>query len=105
LPFTILEKGLIGLSSQSSWSFAAAHKGEAIIKKQDIELVYSSGGAWSAHYAAYLIKRSTGKKWIAEIHDPMVIRDDPKDDGKAPRKTRDKRFLQRLEGLICQHAD
>ncbi len=105
LPFTALEKLLIGLSSQSSWSFAAAHRGEKIIKKQQIELIYSSGGAWSAHYAAYLIKKLTGKKWIAEIHDPMVIRDDPQDNGTAPRKSKDKRFLQRLEGLICRDAD
>ena len=105
LPFTVLEKLLIGLSSQSSWSFAAAHCGEKIIKKEDIELIYSSGGAWSAHYAAYLIKKLTKKKWIAEIHDPMVIRDDPQDNGIAPRKTKDKRFLQRLEKIICRDAD
>ena len=105
LPFTALEKLLIGLSSQSSWSFAAAHQGEKIIKKEDVELIYSSGGAWSAHYAAYLIKKTTGKKWIAEIHDPMVIRDDPQDNGIAPRKTKDKRFLQRLERIICRDAD
>jgi len=105
LPFTALEKLLIGLSSQSSWSYAAAHKGKQVIKNQDIDYVYSSGGAWSAHYAAWLIKKATGKKWIAEIHDPMVIRVDPQDDGTQPRKRKDARFLQKLEKLICQDAD
>ena len=45
------------------------------------------------------------KKWIAEIHDPMVIRDNPEDDGTRPRKKKDARFLQKLEHLICQDAD
>lgn len=105
LPFTALEKLFIGLSSQSSWSYAAAHKGKQLIKNQDIDFIYSSGGAWSAHYAAWLIKKATGKKWIAEIHDPMVIRQEPKDDGTRPRKRKDARFLQKLENLICKDAD
>ena len=105
LPFTAIEKLFIGLSSQSSWSYSAAYQGKKIIRKQSIECIYSSGGAWSAHYAAWLIKKATGKKWIAEIHDPMVIRDDEADDGTAPRKSRDKRFLQKLEHLICKDAD
>jgi glycosyltransferase involved in cell wall biosynthesis len=105
LPFTALEKLVIGLSSQSSWSYAAASKGKQLIHLQDIDLIYSSGGAWSAHYAAWLMKKSTGKTWIAEIHDPMVIRDHPTDDGTVPRKTRDKRFQQKLESFICRDAD
>ena len=105
LPFTALEKLFIGLSSQSSWSYAAAHKGKQLIKTKDIDFIYSSGGAWSAHYSAWLIKKATGKKWIAEIHDPMVIRLDPQDDGTRPRKHKDARFLQKLEKLICQDAD
>ena len=105
LPFTTIEKLFIGLSSQSSWSYSAASKGKQIIRQQPIHLIYSSGGAWSAHYAAWLIKKATGKKWIAEIHDPMVIRDDPQDDGTRPRKRKDARFLQKLEHLICKDAD
>ena len=105
LPFIVFEKIIIGLSSQSSWSYAAAHKGKLLIKERSIELIYSSGGAWSAHYAGWLIKKATGKKWIAEIHDPMVIRDNPKDQGFTPRKSKDAKFLQKLEGLICRDAD
>ena len=105
LPFTAFEKLLIGLSSQSSWSYAAAHKGKQLIKNNSIEFIYSSGGAWSAHYAAWLIKKATGKQWIAEIHDPMVIREDQQDDGTRPRKRKDARFLQKLEKLICRDAD
>jgi len=105
IPFTTLEKIFIGLSSQSSWSYTAVQKGKQLIKKTPIEFIYSSGGAWSAHYAAWLIKKSTGKIWIAEIHDPMVIRENLNDDGILPRKRKDARFLQKLEKLICADAD
>jgi hypothetical protein len=47
----------------------------------------------------------TGTTWIAEIHDPMVIRDNPEDDGTLARKKKDARFLQKLEGRICRDAD
>ena len=105
LPFIAIEKLISGLSSQASWAYAAAYKGKKLVKDGQIDLIYSSGGAWSAHYAAYLIKKTTGIAWIAEIHDPMVIREDPSDDGVRPRKTKDKRFVQYLEKLICSDAD
>ncbi len=105
LPFIVLERSLVGLSGQSSWSLPAAWRGLRLVQQGRVDLVYSSGGAWSAHYAAYLIKRWTGVTWIAEIHDPMVLRHSEEDDGTSPRATKDARFLQRLEGLICQHAD
>lgn len=105
LPFIAIERILFGLSSQSSWALPAAIKGIRLAKQDQLDLIYSSGGAWSAHYAAWLIKKFTGLKWIAEIHDPMVIRDDELDDGTRPRKGKDARFLQKLEGLICKDAD
>lgn len=105
LPFIALERLLIGLSSQSSWSLPAFIKGYFLFRQGKIDLIYSSGGAWSAHYAGWMLKKVTGLPWIVEIHDPMVIRTDPSDDGSKPRSNRDKRFLQKLEGLICKDAD
>ncbi len=105
LPFIAIERLFFGLSSQSSWSLPAALKGIILAKQGKIDLIFSSGGAWSAHYAAWLIKKVTGLPWIAEIHDPMVIRDNEADDGVRPRKRKDARFLQKLEGLICKDVD
>jgi hypothetical protein len=105
LPFIGLERLFFGLSSQSSWSLPAAFRGIRLVKQGKVDLIFSSGGAWSAHYAAWMIKKFTGVTWIAEIHDPMVIRDNEMDDGIRPRKKKDARFLQKLEGLICKDAD
>lgn len=105
LPLIAIERLLFGLSSQSSWSLPAAVKGIRLANQGEIDLIYSSGGAWSAHYAAWIIKKFTGLPWIAEIHDPLVMRDDEYDDGIRPRKQKDARFLQKLENLICKNSD
>jgi glycosyltransferase involved in cell wall biosynthesis len=105
LPFIAVERLVSGLSSQSSWSLPAAVKGIILAKQGKVDLIFSSGGAWSAHYAAWLIKKVTDLPWIAEIHDPMVIRDNEADDGVRPRKRKDARFLQKLEGLICKDGN
>ena len=105
LPFMLIERLLFGLTHHSSWTLPAAVKGLSLVRSREFELVYSSGGGWSAHLAAAWIKRRTGIRWIAEIHDPMIIRDDASDDGSAPRGNRNTRFLQRLETTICNEAD
>jgi len=105
LPFSIIERLVFGLSSQSSWALPAIFKGVQLVRQGKIDCIYSSAAAWSASYAAWWIKKITGVQWIAEIHDPMVIRDNPQDDGTLPRKNRDKRFQQKLEHLICKDAD
>jgi hypothetical protein len=105
LPFMVLERLLFGLTHHSSWSLPAARKGINLIRQSDFELVYSSGGAWSAHLAAAWIKAATGIKWVAEIHDPMIIRDNADDDGTRARRSRSDRFAQRLETRICDEAD
>ncbi|MEY4749926.1 MAG: hypothetical protein RIQ60_2140 [Pseudomonadota bacterium] len=97
-PLIALERLLLGLRHQWSWALPAWWKARRLLAQGDIELVYSSGGAYSAHLAGLWLKRSTGCRWIAEIHDPIVI------PGALPR-TRDARFQAWLEGAICREAD
>lgn len=97
-PFILLERALIGLQSQWSWTPAAIFWGYIAIKRFDPELIYSTGGAYSAHWAGFWLKRLTRKPWIAEIHDPMVF------PGTVP-KTRNLKFWAKLEGMICREAN
>ncbi|AXS78702.1 hypothetical protein HYN24_00795 [Dechloromonas sp. HYN0024] len=98
LPLIVLERALFGLQSQWSWAFPAAIRGALMLRKTAGTVVYSTGGAYSAHLAAYWLKRWLGAPWIAEIHDPMVR------PGQVPQ-TRDQRFQAWLEKMICTHAD
>lgn len=98
LPFIVVERLLLGLQSQWSWAMPATLRGYLLLRKGEASIIYSSGGAYSAHLAGYWLKRLTGKPWIAEIHDPMVS-------PAYQPTTRDERFQAFLEKLICTHSD
>jgi hypothetical protein len=98
LPFYILEKIFIRLEPQWSWFIPAYFAGARIIKTRKPTVIYSTGGANSAHFAAYLLARRFSLPWIAEIHDPMVV-------GNSARDSMAGRFAAWLEGKICRYAD
>ncbi len=104
-PLIALEKFFLGYSSQWSWAMPAYVYGLSLIKNGKVDLIYSTGGAWSAHLAGLWLKKKTGLPWIVEIHDPLVIRSDPTDLGFDKSKNRDARFRQYLEKQICKYAD
>ncbi len=104
-PFIALEKFFLGYSSQWSWAMPAYVHGLKLIREGKVDVIYSTGGAWSAHLAGLWLKKKTGLPWIAEIHDPLVIRKDPNDQGFEKPKNRDARFRQYLEKQICKYVD
>ena len=97
-PFILIERGLLGWQNQWSWSLPATLRSLWLIHKYKPTILYTTGGAYSAHLAGYWIKRLTGIRWIVEVHVPMVK------PGIAPA-TRDDRFNAYIESLICRHAD
>lgn len=97
-PFIVLERALLGWQSQWSWAIPATLRSLWLIYRYRPAVLYSTGGAYSAHLAADWIKRLSGIKWIAEIHDPMVK------PGMTPR-TRDEKFQAYIEGRVCKAAD
>lgn len=97
-PFIVLERALLGWQNHWSWAVPATLRSLWIIYRYRPALLYSTGGSYSAHLAAHWIKRLTGIKWIAEIHDPMVK------PGTIPR-TRNERLMAYIEGLVCKNAN
>lgn len=71
-PFILIEKVIVGLSSHWSWTIISSIQGLIWMKKYDIDLIYSTGGAWSAHLSGWILKLITKAPWIVEFHDPMV---------------------------------
>jgi hypothetical protein len=98
LPFYILEKIFIRLEPQWSWFIPAYFAGARIIRTRKPTVIYSTGGANSAHFAGYLLARRFSLPWVAEIHDPMIY------EGKKQKKMAF-RFAGWLEGKICERAD
>ena len=97
LPFYLLEKFLVDLDSQWSWFPLAARRGYALCREVGPELIYSTGGAASAHIAAGMIARRTGIPWVAEFQDPLVHGDWYR--GKVARKA-----FSFVERYVCARA-
>ena len=97
-PLIAIERLALGFRSQWSWALPATARGLALLRRGDFELVYSTGGVFSAHLAGYWLKRLTGCRWIAEVHDPLIV------PGRPP-KGRHERLLAYIEKQICEHAD
>lgn len=98
LPFYVLEKIFIRLEPQWSWFIPAYFAGAKIIRSRKPMIMYSTGGANSAHLAGYLLARRFRLPWIAEVHDPMIF-------GSYERSRMAYRFAAWLEGKICGYAD
>src|SRR5271169_2793216 len=97
LPFYLIEKLFVRIETHWSWAITAYFTGACIIRTRKPVLIYSTGGAYSAHLAGYWLSRRFGLPWIAEIHDPMIF------PGLTKNKMR-MRFSAKLEGIICKHA-
>ena len=97
LPFYLLEKLFTRIETHWSWAITAYFTGARIIRKRKPALIYSTGGAYSAHMAGYWLARRFGLPWIAEIHDPIIL-------DTQPNNARF-RFSAKLEETICRHAD
>ena len=98
LPFLLIEKLIIKLPSNTSWAIPASLIGIYRVKKHRANLVYSTGGAWSAHLAGYWIWKITKVPWIVELHDPLFS---VYDENIKDRKIR---TLIWLEKKIADHA-
>ena len=104
-PLILLEKLVWGYSSQWSWAFPAYLAGLRLIRQGKVTLIYSTGGAWSAHLAGLWLKKKTNLPWIVEVHDPLVIRRDDADQGMEIPKEPDAKKRYWLEQQISQYAD
>jgi hypothetical protein len=104
-PFIAIEKLLLGYSSQWSWALPAFVRGYFLIRSGKVDVIYSIGSAWSAHLAGVWLKKATGLPLISEVHDPLVIRKSPEDQGFEKPKNRDARFRHYLESQLCKYSD
>jgi hypothetical protein len=104
-PLIAIEKLCLGYSSQWSWSLPAFLHGYRLIRAGKVDVVLSVGSAWSAHLAGIWLKKATGIELISEVHDPLVIRKSPNDQGFEKPKNRDARFRYYLENQLTRFSD
>lgn len=105
VPLIAIEKLCLGYSSQWSWSIPAFLHGWRLIRAGKVDVVLSVGSAWSAHLAGIWLKKATGIELISEVHDPLVIRKNPDDQGFEKPNNRDARFRHYLENQLTRFSD
>lgn len=98
LPFYLLEKAFVRLEPHWSWGGSAYLRAARMIRERRPAMLYSTGGANSAHWAADKLARRFDLPWVAEVHDPMVM-----PGGGWTRMAAD--FARRMESRICERAD
>lgn len=98
LPWYGLESLLLHFECTWSWYLTAGRFAEHIARKHDIEIIYSTGGAASAHLAGLKCAQRTGTPWIAEFQDPIV-------GNWIKRRKSEQAYNTRLEMQVAQSAD
>lgn len=74
-------KGIVYLLARSflyypdtkiSWIPSALEKGREILRKNQIDLIFSRSNPFTSHLVAKKLKQEFGKKWVAHFSDPWV---------------------------------
>lgn len=98
LPFMLVEKLLRRVESSWSWWLSAYVVGRLLARQRKFDLIYSTGGAFAAHVAGHALKHALDVRWLAEVHDPLVM------PGSVPH-TQQECMQAEVERLICTGAD
>jgi glycosyltransferase involved in cell wall biosynthesis len=98
LPLMLVEKLLRPVESSWSWWLSAYLKGRALARHRKFDLIYSTGGAFAAHVAGRALKQALGVRWLAEVHDPLVM------PGSIPTTAQEKMQAE-VERQICTDVD
>ncbi|MEA2114707.1 MAG: O-antigen ligase family protein [Thermodesulfobacteriota bacterium] len=98
LPLYLIERIVIHLDTHWSWGISGAVSGFFHLLHYRPDLIYSTAGPSSTHLAAYLLHKTFGIPWLAEIHDPLVY--------DIEKRKWHQRYLFNnwLEKKICTHA-
>jgi len=96
-PFYFVEKVFLQLDSQWSWFLSASIKGGLIINRYHPTLLYSTAGPPTTHLTSYILHKIYGLPWMAELHDPLILDD-------QPRKWHKYYFNRFVERVVCNNA-
>lgn len=67
-----IENWLFIPDSKIRWFPAAVHSGLRLVKNRRIEALYSTSYPYTCHLIGYLLKKISGKPWVADFRDPWA---------------------------------
>jgi len=65
LPFTIPD-------NHSGWFWGSLVRGWFAMRRQPVDLIYSSGPPWTSHLIAYALSKISRVPWVADFRDPWA---------------------------------
>lgn len=69
----VIEEYLAIPDNKLGWFLTALIKGLRLIRKNNIDVIFSTSPPHSTHMIAYVLKKITGKPWVAEFRDHMSL--------------------------------
>jgi glycosyltransferase involved in cell wall biosynthesis len=94
-----LKESIFIPDGEIGWLPFAVWKGLRIIRKEKIDLIFSTSRPYTGHLIACLLKKWTGKPWIADFRDPWSL------SFQAPQFSWRRWADQKLERWVCHHTD
>lgn len=80
---------------QIGWLPSAVYKGIQIIKQQQIDIIYTTGGPWTSLLIGGILKKMTRTPVVMDFRDPWVAN---------PSRASDSQLLQRVEPFLEKHV-
>ena len=94
-----LKESIFIPDGEIGWRPFAGLKGLRIIRKEKIDLIYSTSCPYTDHLIGYFLKKWTGRPWVADFRDPWSL------SIKAPQFSWRRFCDSRLEKRMLAHAD
>lgn len=85
---------------EAGWLFPGVYAGTKVIKKERIDVIYSTGRPWTAHLIGVILKRLTGKPLVTDFRDPWLT--NPFRLAYSPLRNRLEEYLEKQ---VIAHAD
>ena len=88
--------------AQVGWALTAIPRGRALVRRNKIDVLYTSGPPHSSHLIGLALHKLTGRPWVADFRDPWARK--PWVEEHERRVWRMK-GIQRLERLVVRNAE
>jgi glycosyltransferase involved in cell wall biosynthesis len=70
----ILKMETIFFEDRFDWALGVRHEAMELVRRRNIDLIYTTGPPHSVHFLGYYVKKHTGIPWVMDFRDPMSKR-------------------------------
>jgi len=68
----ILKMETIFFEDRFDWALGVRQEAMELVRRRNIDLIYTTGPPHSVHFLGYYVKKNTGIPWVMDFRDPMT---------------------------------